>query len=87
MLKIKKVNYKFQRDMGVNEKYLVTNGNSYYWSDNYEEADIFPSKNILDKVIERYNIKLENDVNYYLIEHIDIDIINYTEKVGENGKS
>lgn len=82
MVKEKEVNYKLQRITkdGYWDQYLTTiDGGAYYWADDYEAGDMFTSKEVLHKVIEIYNVEFTDKYNYYIVEDIVPEKVEYKE--------
>lgn len=82
MLKKKEVNYKLERCRKERycESYLVINGNDYYWTNDYEHADLFGSIDILNKVVKEHNVDFDyKNHYYYIVEDIVPERVEYKE--------
>lgn len=72
MLELREVNYKLTRTRKdeFKEEFLVTNGKDYYWSDDYEQGDMFETIPLLYNIVKKIKIVLDNNYNYYIVEDI-----------------
>ena len=80
MVKEKEVNYKLQRIRKDRyfESYLVIDGNDYYWTEDYDCADLFGNISILDKVVKEHNVDFDyNNHYYYIVEDVVPEITPY----------
>jgi hypothetical protein len=80
MIKEKEVNYKLLRSRKERycESYLVIDGNDYYWTDDYDRADLFSSINMLNKIVKEYNVDFDYPNHYYyVVEDIVSDMMPY----------
>ena len=75
MMELREVNYKLARTKldKFKEEYLVICGDhTYYWSDDYDQADLFTSMQLLMDVVHKQEIPMDMDnYKYYIVEDIE----------------
>lgn len=75
MMELREVNYKLARTKldKFEEEYLVICGDyTYYWTDDYDLADMFTSVELLIDVIDKQSITIDkNNYKYYIVEDIE----------------
>lgn len=81
MMELREVNYKLARTRldKFKEEYLVICGDyTYYWTDEYDMADMFTSIELLRNVVTKQEVPV-NDENYkyYIVEDIETNNIDF----------
>ena len=75
MMELREVNYKLARTKldKFKEEYLVICGDyTYYWTDEYDMADLFTSMELLIDVIYKQDVAIDKDnYKYYIVEDIE----------------
>lgn len=75
MMELREVNYKLARTKldKFEEEYLVICGDyTYYWTDDYDLADMFTSVELLIDVIDKQSVAIDkNNYKYYIVEDIE----------------